>query len=42
MFYQFTHASNDVLPHQLMNMTTNVFSYSLMDVTTYHWMHIHV
>jgi len=36
----FTHASNHVLPRQLMNMIAYVFSYLLIDMTTYHWMHV--
>jgi len=40
VYNYFTHASNDVLPRQLMNVTTHVFSYLLIDVATHHWMHV--
>lgn len=33
-----THASNDVLLCQLMNVTSHLFSYSLIDMATNHLM----
>jgi len=36
MYNHFTHIFNDVLSRQLMNMTTHLFLYSLINVTTYH------
>jgi len=40
VYNYFTHEFNDVLSCQLMNATTQVFSYSLIDMTTDHWMHV--
>jgi len=36
VYNYFTHAFNDMLLHQSMNMTTHMFSYSLTDVETLH------
>jgi hypothetical protein len=34
----FIHASNDVLPHYLMNVTHHVFLNTIHDVLVYYWM----
>jgi len=36
MYNYFTHTSNNVLSHQIMNMTTYMRTCSLIDVVTYH------
>jgi len=36
VYNYFTHTFNNVLSRQLKNVTTHVFSYSLIDVGTHH------
>jgi len=40
VYNYFTHALNDVLSRQLMNMITHLLSYSLIDVTTHYKMYV--
>ena len=40
VYNYFTHKFNDVLSHKLMNIKTHELSYSLIDVTTHHWMYM--
>jgi len=36
VYIYFTLAFNDIFSHQLINMTTRMFLYSLVDVTIHH------
>jgi len=36
MYNYFTHVSNHVLPHQIMNITIYIHEYSLIDVAMIH------
>jgi len=40
MYKTFTHAPNDVLPHQLMRYDKSCVFNALNDVTIHHWMHV--